>query len=207
MELVSAGQERRPIFLTRGLTRVFLDGQVEVRALRGIDLELHASEFVALLGASNSGKSTLLNILGGLDTGTALRWRAAAHLGIAGAAHALREDTAMSATVMRAGMAPYIAPMSGNTCVSSRKHVAPCTAESAVSTHLFLARHDCVPECRVPGDCSKRTPLRRPVPVWHVSHGSLLWEAAKMSCAAYLVIGEQFYPCGLCSIFSQYCRS
>ena len=45
-------------------------GEVEVHALRGVDLDLYESEFVVLLGASGSGKSTLLNILGGLDTPT-----------------------------------------------------------------------------------------------------------------------------------------
>ncbi|MGE5299872.1 MAG: ABC transporter ATP-binding protein [Acidobacteriota bacterium] len=43
-------------------------GEVEVHALRGIDLELSAGELVVMLGPSGSGKSTLLNILGGLDT-------------------------------------------------------------------------------------------------------------------------------------------
>ncbi len=42
-------------------------GEVEVPALRGVDLDLYTGEFVVLLGASGSGKSTLLNILGGLD--------------------------------------------------------------------------------------------------------------------------------------------
>src|SRR5690606_29891927 len=45
-------------------------GEVDVMALRGVDLELFEGELVVLLGASGSGKSTLLNIIGGLDTCT-----------------------------------------------------------------------------------------------------------------------------------------
>jgi putative ABC transport system ATP-binding protein len=58
------------IFRARGLTKVYRMGEVEVHALRGIDLELMRGELVVLLGPSGSGKSTLLNILGGLDTPT-----------------------------------------------------------------------------------------------------------------------------------------
>ncbi|MCA9015647.1 MAG: ABC transporter ATP-binding protein [Planctomycetaceae bacterium] len=55
------------LFRTQGLTKVYPMGEVEVQALRGIDLELFPGEFIVILGASGSGKSTLLNILGGLD--------------------------------------------------------------------------------------------------------------------------------------------
>ena len=51
----------------RGLTKVYHLGEIEVQALRGVDLDLYRGEFVVLLGPSGSGKSTLLNILGGLD--------------------------------------------------------------------------------------------------------------------------------------------
>ena len=59
-----------PVFRAERLTKVYRMGEVEVHALRGIDLELFAGEFVVILGASGSGKSTLLNILGGLDVPT-----------------------------------------------------------------------------------------------------------------------------------------
>src|SRR5690554_6623934 len=60
----------KSVFEIRGLTKVYDMGEVQVHALRGIDLDLYESELVVLLGASGSGKSTLLNILGGLDTAT-----------------------------------------------------------------------------------------------------------------------------------------
>ena len=58
------------VLSARDLTKVYQMGEVEVHALRGVDIDLHAGEFLVLLGASGSGKSTLLNILGGLDTAT-----------------------------------------------------------------------------------------------------------------------------------------
>jgi putative ABC transport system ATP-binding protein len=59
--------DKQRVFHTRDLTRVFHMGEVDIHALRGVDLDLYAGEFTVLLGASGSGKSTLLNILGGLD--------------------------------------------------------------------------------------------------------------------------------------------
>ena len=58
------------VFQARGLTKVYRMGEVEVHALRSVDIDLYEGELMVLLGASGSGKSTLLNILGGLDTPT-----------------------------------------------------------------------------------------------------------------------------------------
>ncbi len=60
-----------PIFRAHGLAKTYGSGEVEVRALHDVDLEIAAGQFVVLLGPSGSGKSTLLNILGGLDVPSA----------------------------------------------------------------------------------------------------------------------------------------
>ncbi len=58
------------IISVRSLTKVYEMGEVKVHALRGIDLDMHEGEFTAIMGASGSGKSTFMNILGCLDLPT-----------------------------------------------------------------------------------------------------------------------------------------
>ncbi len=70
-------QQSSAVFVARGLCKTYGHGEAAVHALRHLDLDIRASEFVVLLGPSGSGKSTLLNILGGLDAPTSGRasWR------------------------------------------------------------------------------------------------------------------------------------
>jgi len=58
------------VFTATDLSKTYVSGEIEVCALRSVNLEIPAGEVVVLLGPSGSGKSTLLNIMGGLDHAT-----------------------------------------------------------------------------------------------------------------------------------------
>lgn len=60
---------------TENLTKTYDVGDIQVKALQGIDLRIGVGEFVAVMGTSGSGKSTLMNILGCLDRPTAGEYR------------------------------------------------------------------------------------------------------------------------------------
>jgi len=60
----------RPVIEARGLTKVYQMGDMEVRALRGLDLDIFPGEMLSIMGPSGSGKSTLMNMLGCLDVPT-----------------------------------------------------------------------------------------------------------------------------------------
>lgn len=68
---MSAEQAAVPLLSLRGLTKVYGAGDTAFQALAGVDLDIEAGEFVAIMGPSGSGKSTAMNMLGLLDTPTA----------------------------------------------------------------------------------------------------------------------------------------
>ena len=69
--MVPSRKDANMAFHVHGLTKVYRSGEIDVTALRGVDLDILDSEILVLLGPSGSGKSTFLNILGGLDRPTA----------------------------------------------------------------------------------------------------------------------------------------
>jgi len=70
---VDLSSQPKPVLSCRDLHKVYRMGEVDVRALDGVDFSLFPGELLVLLGVSGSGKSTLLNILGGLDVPSAGR--------------------------------------------------------------------------------------------------------------------------------------
>jgi len=69
------GGNGAPLIDLRGVTKVYGLGSAAMQALRGVDLQIERGEFVAVMGASGSGKSTCMNILGCLDTPTSGLYR------------------------------------------------------------------------------------------------------------------------------------
>ena len=63
-------QGRKAVIDIRGITKVYQMGDIEVHALRGVDLAIYEGEFLSIMGPSGSGKSTLMNVLGCLDQPT-----------------------------------------------------------------------------------------------------------------------------------------
>jgi putative ABC transport system ATP-binding protein len=66
---------QEPLISLRGITKTFGSGEAAFQALRGVDLDVAQGDFVAIMGASGSGKSTMMNILGCLDVPTAGSYR------------------------------------------------------------------------------------------------------------------------------------
>ncbi len=75
MTAAAVAAEPELLLELRSVSKIYGEGAAEVRALDGVDLQIHEGEFVAIMGASGSGKSTCMNILGCLDTPTGGTYR------------------------------------------------------------------------------------------------------------------------------------
>ena len=63
-------EERQPVIQVKNLYKIYRVGHNKVRALNGVDLEIYRGEFCSIVGTSGSGKSTMLNMLAGLEKPT-----------------------------------------------------------------------------------------------------------------------------------------
>ena len=72
MNPLPQARESRPrtIISARDVVKLYRVGEQELRALDGVSLDVDEGDFVAIMGASGSGKSTMMNLIGGLDTPT-----------------------------------------------------------------------------------------------------------------------------------------
>src|SRR4029434_6333327 len=71
---LSSANVMEPIIKLEDFRRTYRSGSLEVHAVRGVSLEIHPGEFVAVMGASGSGKSTMMNAIGCLDRPTSGRY-------------------------------------------------------------------------------------------------------------------------------------
>lgn len=67
-KITDADADALPLIRLRGVTKQYGSGQAALMALKGVDIDIHAGEFVAIMGPSGSGKSTAMNVIGCLDT-------------------------------------------------------------------------------------------------------------------------------------------
>lgn len=66
--LIRFDDKRRPLISMKGVTKIYPSGEQPVKVLKGIDLDIYEGEFLVILGESGCGKTTLLNLIGGMDT-------------------------------------------------------------------------------------------------------------------------------------------